>query len=137
MTTEEITITIISSLLSGIVGVAVSTFYYRRYENRKTRMDTFKRFFGNRYDLKGDAFSQALNEIFVVFKNSKPVMEALSLHHKAVTSGKGSEDELVKLFKSMCKDLDLDATDFNDSFFLTPYNTRPSSAITSQSSGRS
>lgn len=137
MTTEEITITIISSLISGIVGVAISTFYYRRYENRKNRMDTFKKFFSNRYDLKGDGFSQALNEIFVVFKNSKQVMETLSQHHKAVTTGKGSEDELVKLFKAMCRDLDLDASDFNDSFFLTPYNTRPSSTKTNQSSGRS
>lgn len=137
MTFEEITITIISSLLSGIVGVAISTFYYRRYENRKTKMDTFKRFFGNRYDLKSDAFSQAINEIYVVFKNSRPVMEALSQHHNAVTSNKGSEDELVKLFKAMCRELDLDATDFNDSFFLTPYNTRSSSAITNQSNGRS
>lgn len=42
MTTEEITIMIISSLLSGIVSVVISAFYYRRYENRKTKMDTFK-----------------------------------------------------------------------------------------------
>lgn len=134
MTTEEITIMIISSLLSGIVGVVISAFYYRRYENRKTKMDTFKKFFANRYDLKGDAFSQALNELFVVFKNSKQVMAALSHHHKAVINGKNSEDELVKLFKAMCRDLKLDATDFNDSFFLTPYNTRQNSAITNQSS---
>ena len=134
---EEISITIISSLFSGIAGVIISTYYYREYENKKTRMDTFKRFFGNRYDLNGDAFSQAINEIFVVFKNSKPVMEALSQHHKAVTSGKSSEDELVKLFKAMCRELELDATDFNDSFFLRPYSTKQSSVKTRHSSGRS
>lgn len=122
MTTEGITI--ISSLFSGIIGVGISTLYYRWYENKRTKMDTFKRFFGNRYNLNGDAFLQAINEIFVVFKNSKPVMEALSQHHNAVISGKSSEDELVKLFKAMCRDLGLDATDFNDSFFLRPYNTR-------------
>ena len=132
MATEEITVTIISSLISGVVGVAISIFYYRRYENRKFKMDTFKKFFGNRYDLKGDPFSRSLNEIFVVFKNSKVVMNALSEHHKAVASRKNSEDELVKLFKAMCKDLGLDVSGFNDSFFLTPYNTRPNSAITNQ-----
>ena len=71
MSTEEITVTIISSLISGLVGIAISTFYYRRYENRKIKMDTFKKFISNRYDLEGDPFSQSLNEIFVVFKKSK------------------------------------------------------------------
>ncbi len=137
MTTDQIITTVVSSLFSGIIGVLVSIYYYRRYENRKTKFETFKRFMSNRYDLKGDAFSQALNEIFVVFKDSKTVMKALSEHHKVVTARKPSEDELVKLFKAMCNDLGLNITDFNDSFFLMPYNTRPSSAITNQSSERS
>jgi len=136
MTGNEITLIFISSFSSGIIGVVISIIYYRKYENRKIRMDTFKKFFSNRYDLKGDAFSQSLNEIFIVFKNTKPVMEALAQHHNAVTTGKNSEDELVKLFKAMCKDLRLDIDDFNDSFFLKPYNTRPSSTATNQSNGR-
>ena len=70
MTTDQIITTVVSSLFSGIIGVLVSSYYYRRYENRKNKFETFKRFMGNRYDLKGDAFSQALNEIFVVFKGS-------------------------------------------------------------------
>jgi len=128
MTKEQIIITIVSSIFSGFVGVIVSTYYYNRYENRRVKFETFKKFMGNRYDLKGDAFSQALNEIFVVFKDSEDVMKALAEHHKMVTSGKDSEDELVKLFKAMCIDLDLNINDFNDSFFLMPYNTRTSCA---------
>jgi hypothetical protein len=83
---------------------------------------------GNRYDLKGDEFSRALNEIYVVFNDSKTVKEALSAYHAAVTNpGQSSEDELVNLFKVMCGTLGISHAEFNDSFFLRPFNTRPSS----------
>ncbi len=127
MTVEQIILTIASSLFSGIIAVTVSAIYFRHHENRRIRYDTFKKFMANRFDLKGDVFSQALNEIFVTFKRSRQVMKALSQHHNAVTSGRKSENELVMLFKAMCADLRIDTADFNDSFFLTPYNTRPSS----------
>jgi len=45
---------ILSSLLSGIVGVVISTVYYRRHEAKKIKLDTLTRVIANRYDLKGD-----------------------------------------------------------------------------------
>lgn len=100
MSTAQTLWLVLSSLLSGLVGVGVSTYYYRRYEDRKSKLETLKRFVGNRYDLKGDAFSSVLNEIFVVFHDSERVMDALSAHHMAVTSpAQSSEDEFLKLFK--------------------------------------
>jgi hypothetical protein len=137
MTAEQITVTIIASSISGIVGVIISTFFYIRHERRKDKIETLKRFMGNRYDLVGDEFSRAINEVFVVFKGSPKVMKALSAYHEKVTANNGSEDELIKLFKAMCNDVGLSYIEFNDSFFLRPFNTRPTSAITSQSSVRS
>ncbi len=137
MTTEQICVTVGSSLLSGVIGVLVSTFFYIRHEKRKDKLETLRRFMGNRYNLTGDEFSRALNEIFVVFKGSTSVMNALFSYHQAVTSRQRSEDELIRLFKAMCDDVNLSYNEFNDSFFLCPFNTRPESAITNQSSGRS
>ncbi len=65
---------ILSSLLSGIIGVVISTIYYRRHEARKIKLDTLTRVIANRYDLKGDEFSRALNEIFVIFQKSNRIV---------------------------------------------------------------
>jgi hypothetical protein len=127
MNTTAIIVTVISSLLSGIVGVIISAAYYRHHEKRRTKLDTFKRFFSNRYDLKGDEFSRAINEIFVVFHESEEVISKLRAYHQRVTDRQASEDELLKLHKAMCKDVNINFDKFNDSFFLRPFNTRPSS----------
>jgi len=123
----SIIVTIISSVLSGIVGVIISTIYYRRYEKRRTKIDTLKRFFANRYDLTGDEFSRAINEIFVIFHESPTVMTALSEFHEKVTARQNSENKLLQLLKAMCKDVNIGFDKFNDSFFLKPFNTRPGS----------
>src|SRR2546423_99109 len=52
-----ILVTLVSSLVSGIIGVITSLLYTRYYEKRKMKLDTLKRFAANRYDLKGDEFS--------------------------------------------------------------------------------
>jgi len=121
-------ITIASSLVSGILGVVISTIYYRRYEKRKTKIDTLTRFVGNRYDLKGAEFSRALNEVFVVFQDSRDVMSALSRFHEKTVASQNSEDDLVRLFKAMCNDVGVKYDQFNDSFFLRPFNVKQGSA---------
>ena len=124
----DVLITVASSLLSGLLGVIVSTIYYRRYEKRKTKIDTLTRFVGNRYDLKGAEFSRALNEVFVVFQDSRDVMSALSRFHEKAVGRQNSEDDLVRLFKAMCDAVRVKYDQFNDSFFLRPFNTKEESA---------
>ena len=73
MKPEPIWITIIAAMISGLVGALLSTFVYLKRENRKFKVDTLKRFAANRFDLKGDEFSRALNEIYIVFNDSAKV----------------------------------------------------------------
>jgi hypothetical protein len=122
---SEIAIAISGSLLSGALAVGWSTLYIRGHEKRKTKFDTLKSFLANRYDVTGDAFTRALNEIFVVFNESGAVMNALATYHDKVSNRQTSEDQLVALFKAMCADLKISNEKFNDSFFLHPFNTRP------------
>jgi len=100
--TTSIIVTLVSSLISGIVAVIISIVYYRRYEKRRTKIDTLKRFFANRYDLKGDEFSRAINEIFVIFHDSEEVLSALRAFHQRIIDKQNSEDELLRLHKAMC-----------------------------------
>ena len=119
---------VLSSLLSGIIGVIISTIYYRFHEAKKIKIDTLTKVIANRYDLHGDNFSRALNEIFIIFRKSRPVMEALSEFHKrTITPNVNNEDAPLHLIKKMCDDVSVSYDGFNDSFFLRPFNTRLSS----------
>jgi len=70
---------------SGLLGVIISTIYYHRHEKYLMKLETLKEFAGNRYDIKGDLFSKALNEIAIVFNQSKEVKNALQAFHDNVS----------------------------------------------------
>ena len=91
------------------------------------KIQTLKTFVGCRYDLKGEHFSRALNEIFLVFNDSPIVLNLLSDFHGKVVARQPPEDELLKLFKAMCSDVKMNYVNFNDSFFLKAFNTANSS----------
>ena len=119
--------TVLLALTSGLVGALISSIIYVRREKRMFKVATLKKFAAHRYHITGDGFSQALNEIFVVFNDSKEVMSALEEFHKVVTGRQGtaaSNDGLVKLYKAMCKDAKIKFEHFNDSFFLSPFNIK-------------
>src|SRR3990167_10385452 len=124
---NNIAIIIISSLISGTLGVVISLVYYRRHEKYQGKINTLKSFVGYRYDLKGEHFTKTLNEIFVVFHDSEDVLNALSKFHEITVSRQTAlgNDALIKLFKAMCKDLKIDPSKYSESFFLSPFNTAP------------
>ena len=118
---------LIASLFSGLIGVVVSACYYARYERRKSKFETLRRFSGNRFDVRNVEFSRVINEIFVVFNGSDEVINALQDYLEGILEKRASNDLLIKLFKKMCDDVGLPYKDLNDSFFLTPFNNRPTS----------
>ena len=120
---------IIASLLSGLIGVIVSTCFYRRYENRKQKFDTLRRLVANRFaiaegqenSLEGsrEAFFAALNEAIVVFHDSTTVADALDKYRED-----SSNDNFIRLFKAICKNLKV-SYELNDSFFERPFTPSP------------
>ncbi len=123
-------VALVSSLSSGLLGVVVSTIYYRRHERRRAKLDTLTRLIGFRFDLRGREFSRALNEIFVVFHDSPKVLRALQDFHQVIVSSQGqlANDKLISLLKAMCRDVGIDPASVNDSFYLQPFNVEPGSA---------
>lgn len=119
-------ITLSSSLISGITGIVISILYHKRAEKRQSKINTLKQFVGYRYDLKGKNFTKAINEIFVVFQDSKQVLNKLQEFHEIIISNQKTiaNDKLVALFKEMCKDLNIDSSKFSESFFLKPFNIK-------------
>lgn len=124
MTTYSVLLVIIAALLSGLIGTAVSTHFYHKHERRKFREDTVRRLIGNRFNLRGDEFSQALNEIFIVFADSKEVITALKDFWEVLQTPNNprSDDKLVRLLKAICKDTGIDLAHIDDSQFLKTFN---------------
>jgi len=140
VTGAQVALTIAAALLSGVFGVAISTIYYRRYEKRRQKLDTVRRLFGYRYNILGEGFTVVLNEVFVVFHDSQGVMKALSEFHTMMMKPKAPEtkgtaaalcemalanDKLVTLLKALCGDVGIQYKQFNDLFFLSPFNPDP------------
>jgi hypothetical protein len=121
-------IVIIAAIISGLLGVIISLIYYRRHEKYSRKLQTLKDFAGYRYDIRGEAFTRAMNEIFIVFSDSTKVKQALKKFYENTMSPMRSstlaDQYLVELFKSMCEDLNIKTSDFTDSFFLTAFNIK-------------
>ena len=121
-------IIIIAALVSGLLSVIISDVRYRMHEKYLRKLKTLKDFAANRYDVLGEDFTRALNEIFIVFSDSKKVKQALKKYHEHIVSPARSsaldEQYLIELFKSMCKDIKIKTSDFTDSFFLTAFNVK-------------
>ena len=76
---ESVLWIIIASLLSGLIGVLVSLWAYRKYEIRQRKFDTLRRLAGSRYamdptltskyEVPRAEFLAALNESFIVFRS--------------------------------------------------------------------
>jgi len=119
---------LIAALLSGLLGVGISTWYHQRNEIRRTKLQVLQQLLGNRNDLKGQPFTEALNEVFVVFYDSGDVLIALKAFYEVIVSTQKSEplaqQKLLDLFKAMCKHLRINTEPLTDNFFLQAFNIR-------------
>ena len=119
---------IIASLISGLIGIIVSIIYYRKHEKYQMKLKTLLAFARYGYDIMGPDFTEALNEIFVTFGDSKKVMEALEkFHNDRMADQQNTElanKLLANLFKGMCNELNIDSKKLGDLFFLNPFNIK-------------
>ena len=115
---------IISALISGLLGVAVSIYYYQKNDRHQAKLNTLRDFVAHRYDMGGPGFFEAVNEVFVIYNDSTEVMEAVQKFHEQCVSAAHVELKnkyLIELFKAMCDDVKIDYSKSTDSFFLTPF----------------
>lgn len=124
----SITLIFASAFVSGLLSVLVSTWYHKRSERRREKWLVLKQLIGNRHDLKGDTFTEALNSVFVVFYDSRDVKQALKEFHEVIVRPNRTQQEvnqkLLELFKAMCKNLKINIEPLTDNFFLEAYNIR-------------
>jgi hypothetical protein len=119
---------LISALLSGLIGVGISTWYHQRNEIKRIKLHVLQQLLGNRNDIQGQPFAEALNQVIVVFHDSKDVLKAWGAFFEAVAHHETNDlifSKLLDLFKAMCRDLNIKTEQLTDDFFLRAYNVRP------------
>jgi hypothetical protein len=128
MSLTSILLVLLSGLLGALVSVFVNISYHHRSEIRRRKLQVLEQLVGNRNDLKGQPFSEALNHVSVVFHQFKEVIAALKAFHEVIISARSTRDladqKLLDLFKAMCKDLKIEQEPLTDNFFLQPFNVR-------------
>ena len=124
MSNEQVMITVISSIISGLLGVFISAWFYSRLERRKMKTETARKLFANRHDMHGAGFHEAMNEIMVVFSDCQKVIDLIEALFKIVETPKSARSEkapdeaLVKLMKAICKDIGIVYKTLPDSYYL-------------------
>ena len=84
---------IIAALLSGLIGVLISNYYYQRNEDRRLKLQVLQQLYGNRYDCLGERYTEALNQIPMVFHNSEKVLKAYEALFLAVEEKANSKKQ--------------------------------------------
>lgn len=119
---------LISPLLSGIVSVGVSIFYFYKLERHKCKLDLARRLLGNRYNVRGDAFSCAMNEAIAVFADSEDVLLKMARLHETLTlqakDKSDADSALIDFLNSVCKASGLSRVTLNDTYLLKVFNAR-------------
>ncbi len=126
MTSDAILVTLASSLLSGLMGVSVSTWYFYKLERHKQKLDLARRLLGNRYNISGEPFSCAMNEVIAVFADAAEVLEKMERLYESlqVPEKPNSEVALIDFLKAVCKSSGLSQVTLNDTYLIKTFNAR-------------
>lgn len=126
MTTEAILITLVSSLISGLIGVTIAAWFFYRIERYKLKLDLARRLFGCRHSIVGDGFSTAMNEVFVIFAGEEEVIQNMGhLYSVIETPGKPNLEVVFSDFlKSVAKSAGLGKSKLNDAYFIKTFNAK-------------
>jgi hypothetical protein len=124
MTKETIILTLVSSIVSGILGVVISSIFYSRLERRKIKLETARKMFGSKHAISGKEFQEAINEVMIVFSDSQDVVDRVQNLFEVVSTPlparapKAADEALIKLMKAMCKNIGIKYKNVPDSYYL-------------------
>ena len=120
---------VLSGLLASLLTLGISTWFYLRHEKRTEKFKVLRKLAGTRYILTEKPsspeaqteFFRTLNEAYVVFHSSAPVVEKLKDFHRFPDR---TAENIVELLNSIAKDLGVDKALIDDEFLKTPFVPR-------------
>lgn len=126
MATEALLVTLISSLISGLFGVAIASWFFYKIERYKLKLDLARRLFGYRHSIMGEGFSTAMNEVFVVFAGEREVLKNMARLYSAMEAPGQPDREVIfaDFLKAVAKSARLGRANLNDAYFLKTFNAK-------------
>ncbi|MDC5503310.1 hypothetical protein NRA38_14055 [Acinetobacter baumannii] len=126
MSNTLIFITIIASLLSGILGSILSLIYMNRMEKRKLKIDLTKQLLGNRFSIKGEQFSSAMNQVIAIFYDEPKVLKRLEelLSCLKDPMGENVDDIFIDFLQECCIASKIYNHKLERSLYLETFNVR-------------
>ena len=118
---------VISSLLSGILGVIISAFYYSKKEKKNLQVNLITDLFGNRHKITSDDFNNSLNRVPIVFCESTLIISEYIKFHDLLTKERNSQkinDQLFYFLNLLVKHTKLSKNGFNDEVILRVYGIK-------------
>lgn len=137
MTVQQVIITLIAAIISGVLATAITITINTHNEKLKLRRELVDDIFGFKYqltdsvnsiDIYSQGFSKAMNRIPIVFYNEKNVLEAYDKFFDVISisdpkeKSKKSDEALVSFLKELCKASNIKCSNWNDSRFTRAFN---------------
>lgn len=126
MSNTLIFITIFSSLLSGILGSILSLIYINRMETRKLKIDLTKQLLGNRFSIKGEQFSNAMNQVIAIFHDEPTVLKRLEELHSCLKDPmkRNVNDAFIDFLQECCIASKIYNHELERSLYIETFNAR-------------
>ena len=129
MSKEQITITLVGAIISGVLATIITLVINAKAEKKRRKQQLVDDIFGYKYQMTGSisnsldincqGLTRALNRVTIVFHDDSDVLQALDNLWAAVKGDntKITDDVLITLLKTMCKSAGIKCNDWNDSRF--------------------
>ena len=115
---ENITLVVVTALISGLLATLVTIWWQHRSELRRKKMDIFETLMSYRYMISNQESVNALNSIDIVFYKDEAVRKAyaafLNETGKKPEFNPNTADKYLKLLEEMSKSLGLKDIHWDD-----------------------
>jgi hypothetical protein len=115
---------VISALVSGLLGVIISNWYHGNSETRRLKIQILQQIMAYRFSLQNIKFVEAMNQLPVVYHESKEVLTAYKEYREHIMNHGDplvGHQKLVELLKAMYKNLRINIEPLNDDMFSYPF----------------
>lgn len=128
---DELSLTVlsifVSALFSGLLGVLISNWYHERNEVRRLKFIILQQLMGNRNDFHCQKFVEAMNQVPIVFHDSREVLLTFKAYQEHIQN-KGNptvgHQRLLEMIKAMYKHLGMNSEPLTDNIFRAVFVTR-------------
>ena len=123
---ENILFNVCAIIFSGIAGVILTIIVQRKLIKYDLKYAVLINFVENRYDIRGENFTKAINRIYLDYAKDIDVINAVQEFHRAISNKSVSSDlansKLYEIYSKMCKNLKIEP--MGETLFLMPFNIK-------------